>query len=306
MPGRSESEIKDVNVRYHDAAAAEYDTKWGVDFGPGGQAQVLNKVQKALGRPPGRFERALEIGAGTGYFSLNLAQTAVVAEAVATDISPGMVAQVRRSAERLEVRVEAEVAAADDLPFPTGSFDLVVGHAVLHHLPDLARAFSEFRRVLRPGGSVVFCGEPSRQGDRLAAVPKRFGMVAAPVWRRVVRAGPRRDPLPGPDGHEQSVQAELEPRVDVRTFSPGELLDLTRGAGFEDVRVTGEELAANAFGWVSRTLESTAEPDQVPFAWQLFAHRGYLALQKLDQALLEPRLPAWAFYNLLLSGRAPT
>ena len=47
-------EIRDVNTRYHDAAAAEYDAKWGIDFGEIGRAQVLGKLRKALGgRAPG-------------------------------------------------------------------------------------------------------------------------------------------------------------------------------------------------------------------------------------------------------------
>ena len=48
-------EIRDVNTRYHDVAAAEYDAKWGIDFGAIGQAQVLGKLRKALrGASPGR------------------------------------------------------------------------------------------------------------------------------------------------------------------------------------------------------------------------------------------------------------
>ena len=69
--------------------------------------------------------------------------------------------------------------------------------------------------------------------------------------------------------------------------------------------MSGEELAASMFGWVNRTLESTAEPDEVPWAWRQYAYRGYLALQAVDRAVLEPRLPAALFYNLLLSARKP-
>src|SRR5919198_799359 len=42
-------------------------------------------------------------------------------------------------------------AEAEELPFADSSFDLVFGHAVLHHIPDPKRAFGEFARVLRPG-----------------------------------------------------------------------------------------------------------------------------------------------------------
>ena len=55
--------------------------------------------------------------------------------------------------------------------------------------------------------------------------------------------------------------------------------------------MSGEELAASLFGWVNRTLEASADPDDVPWAWRVYAHRGYLALQSLDRSLLEPRLP---------------
>jgi hypothetical protein len=64
---RTADDIRDVNTRYHDVAAASYDSKWGIDFGPIGQAQVLGKVSKLLGSELQRgYGRSLEIGAGTG------------------------------------------------------------------------------------------------------------------------------------------------------------------------------------------------------------------------------------------------
>jgi hypothetical protein len=75
--------------------------------------------------------------------------------------------------------------------------------------------------------------------------------------------------------------------------------------GLQDVRLSGEELLANWFGWVNRTLEATAEPGDVPWAWRLYAYRGYLLLQRLDRRLLEPRLPPAIFYNLMLAARRP-
>src|SRR5207247_9672420 len=74
-PTLTAQEIREANERYHDVAADGYDSKWGIDFAETGARQVLSKLEKALGEPPGHFRRSLEIGAGTGYFSLNLAQS---------------------------------------------------------------------------------------------------------------------------------------------------------------------------------------------------------------------------------------
>jgi SAM-dependent methyltransferase len=299
-PTTSPEHIKDVNTRYHDAAAHEYDAKWGIDFGAVGQRQVRLKLDKALGGLDGhRFGDALEIGSGTGYFSLNLVQLGVVERLTATDISPEMLRRLAATAEALGLRDITTVATeAEQLPFEDESFDLVFGHAVLHHIPDLERAFAEFRRVLRPDGVVAFAGEPSRYGDRLAALPKRAGLLAAPAWRRAVGARGRAVPEA-----EQSEGHSLEGEVDVHAFAPADLRRLLREAGFEQRRVGGEELLANAWGWGLRTVESSAEPDSVPYRWRRFAFASYIALQGVDTRVLEPYLPAELFYNLLVSGR---
>jgi SAM-dependent methyltransferase len=297
---QSAERIRDANVRYHDLAAEHYDSKWGINYGEVGQAQVAGKLRKALGHEPRRYPRALEIGAGTGYFSLNLLRAGVVGEAVATDISPGMLRKLKQSAEELGLPVETAACEAAELPFEDDSFDLVFGHAVLHHLPDLEGAFREFRRVLRPGGVVAFCGEPSYYGDRISAWPKRGANALAPLWRALMGAGPR----PSNNGNGSREEARLEQLVDVHAFTPAQLASHAQAAGFGQVRVSGEELAASLFGWANRTLEASADPLDVPWAWRVYAYRGYLLLQTLDRSLLEPRLPAALFYNLLISARA--
>jgi SAM-dependent methyltransferase len=301
-PTASAEHIKDVNTRYHDAAAEGYDAKWGIDFGPIGQRQVAAKLAKALGGLDGRgFGEGLEIGSGTGYFSLNLVQLGILERLTATDISPGMLRRLATTAAELGLeQVRTVRTEAEQLPFEAESFDLVFGHAVLHHVPDLERAFAEFGRVLRPGGVLAFAGEPSRYGDRLAALPKRTGTVLAPAWRRLLGASRRAVPEA-----ECSGGHALEGEVDVHAFAPADLRRLLREAGFEQRRVGGEELLASAWGWALRTVESSAEPDSVPVRWRSFAFRSYVALQKVDTGLLEPHLPAELFYNLLVSARKP-
>jgi ubiquinone/menaquinone biosynthesis C-methylase UbiE len=296
-PALDADQIRDANTRYHDVAADHYDAKWGIDFGDVGRAQVTAKVRKALRGEPRRYRRSLEIGAGTGYFTLNLLGAGLIEEATCTDISPGMLATLSANARRLGLEVATRQADAERLPFADERFDLVLGHAVLHHIPDLERAFAEFERVLAPGGTLLFAGEPSRYGDRLARVPKRFASAIAPLWRRAIGAGP----VPRAAGADPD--AALEGVVDVHAFAPGQLSRAARAAGFTDVHVGGEELLANWFGWTNRTLEATADPDQVPWAWRMYAYRGYLLLQELDRRLLEPRLPPAIFYNLMVTAR---
>jgi len=291
--------IRDVNTRYHDGAAAQYDAKWGIDWGDVGADQVRQKLEKLLGRPLPTYGRSLEIGAGTGYFTLHMLKAGIVQEAVATDISPGMIEALQKNATEQGLQVEALVADAERLPFEDESFDLVLGHAVLHHIPDLERAFSEFHRVLRPGGVILFAGEPSRNGDKLATVPKQAAHRLSPLWRRAIKA------RPAEHGHDDggAENHALESQVDVHAFVPAELRAPIDAAGFEKVDVRGEELAANWFGWFNRGLEASARDEDVPWGWKMYAFKGYLFFQKVDRRLLEGRLPAGIFYNLMVVAR---
>ena len=238
VPTLDTERIRDANIRYHDAAARGYDSKWAIDFGEIGAGQVLGKLSKALGRRPGRYARALEIGAGTGYFSLNLARQGVIGHAVATDISPGMLERLAQTAQELGVDVDTRQADAESLPFPDGSFDLVLGHAVLHHLPGLDRALAEFHRVLAPGGTLAFMGEPSAHGDRLAAMPKRLGALLEPAWRRAMRATPtaerrigtaRRGDLRRPRGARRRAHVHARRPAGARARAPASPTCACRG-----------------------------------------------------------------------------
>ncbi len=104
----------------------------------------------------------------------------------------------------------------------------------------------------------------------------------------------------GADNHE------LERHVDVHAFVPtGPRARRRTAPASTDVRVRGEELLANYFGWANRTLEASADPDTIPIAWRDYAFRGYLLLQKVDRRALEPWLPPAVFYNLMLGARRP-
>jgi SAM-dependent methyltransferase len=91
--------------------------------------------------------RVLEIGAGTG---LNVEHYPQGADVVYTEPD-------RHMAKRLRARgVEVTEASAGHLPFPDGSFDTVVSTLVLCTVPDVAGSLREIRRVLAPGGRLLF------------------------------------------------------------------------------------------------------------------------------------------------------
>ena len=304
-PTATAEHIKDVNTRYHDAAADEYDAKWGIDFGEIGQrAGARRSWPRRWAGSTGRPSATRSRSAPAPATSRSTCSSSGVIERPDRDrhlardaATPGGDRRARSASRRDTVATEAE-----ELPFEDESFDLVFGHAVLHHIPDLDARLRRVppRAAARRRDRLLRRALPLRRPPGGAAEARRHCPGARPGAALVGAApsAPCRRPS-SRDGHA------LEGEVDVHAFAPADLRRLLREAGFEDRRVGGEELLANAWGWGLRTVESSAEPESVPLRWRRFAFRSYIALQGVDTRLLEPRLPAELFYNLLVSGRKP-
>lgn len=101
-------------------------------------------------------KHVLEVGSGYGRFATYLSKLG--ARVTAIDVGPDLCAATRALAEANGVTCEVATANAKSLPFRTGSFDVVIGLAVLHHLsePEAARAIADSHRVLAPHGVAVF------------------------------------------------------------------------------------------------------------------------------------------------------
>jgi ubiquinone/menaquinone biosynthesis C-methylase UbiE len=289
-----------ANVLYHDAAAPTYDRKWAISFDRRCIEYVGDRAEWMLGQR--RFDRALDVGVGTGFFLLNLWQAGFVGEAHGCDLSPGMLAACAENARVIGCDVRLRTGDAERLPYPDGSFDLVVGHAFLHHVPDPARAFAEAHRVLAPGGSLLVAGEPTRIGDRLAKAAGRVTYGAARAVSSLVPSLRRPPPAPA-ETERDRILRDLEWHVDLHTFDPVELARMAREAGFSDVRVETEELLSSLFGWAVRTLESQAPPGLLGTWWQVAAYRGYQALYRVDRSVLYRVAPRGVFHHLLVAGR---
>jgi ubiquinone/menaquinone biosynthesis C-methylase UbiE len=96
---------------------------------------------------------ALDAGCGTGFLSLALAARGHRVTGV--DFAPAMLAEARRKAAEGGAAVRFEEADAEQLPFASGSFDLVVSRHVLWTLPHPEAAIDEWIRLLRPGGRLA-------------------------------------------------------------------------------------------------------------------------------------------------------
>jgi ubiquinone/menaquinone biosynthesis C-methylase UbiE len=143
----------------------------------------------------------LEIGGGTGA---NLAHYRNVDRVTIAEPDPFMRNRIGPKLDEARVPVEVSAAGAEALPYPDGSFDTVVSTLVLCTVPDQEAALDEVRRVLRPGGRLLFiehvraAGSAARWQDRLE-----------PLWRRL---------LAGCHPNRDTVAAIEEAGFEIETF----------------------------------------------------------------------------------------
>jgi ubiquinone/menaquinone biosynthesis C-methylase UbiE len=297
------SDPKLANVLYHDWEADSYDEKWSISYDERCIDYAVGRFRSVAGERDWPYEHAMELGCGTGFFLLNLMQGGVIKKGSVTDLSPGMVRVALRNATQLGLDVDGRVADAERIPYEDNSFDLVVGHAVLHHIPDLPAAFTEILRVLKPGGRFVFAGEPTKIGDWYA---RRLGRAVWWLTTSVTRLEPLRAwRRPQAELDESSRAAALEAVVDIHTFDPTALEHLVRTAGAVGVRAKTEELSAALFGWPVRTFEAAVPPEKLGLRWKLFAYKSWLRLSWLDERVLRHLAPRALFYNVMITGTKP-
>jgi hypothetical protein len=158
-------------------------------------------------------------------------------------------------------------------------------------------------RVLRAGGRLVICGEPTRLGDRVARRLSRATWWAA---TRITHLPPLRArwARPTEELDDSSRVAALEAVVDLHTFDPTALAATVRRAGGHGVRTVTEELTAAWWGWPVRTFEAAVPAQRLGPRWRTFAYRSWVGLSRLDRAL-RPLVPAALYYNLSVTATKP-
>ena len=101
-------------------------------------------------------ERVLDLGSGAGTDSLIAAQmVGPTGSVIGIDMTPAMLSKARGAAAETGVsNVEFVESEAEHLPFPDGSFDVVISNGVIDLIPDKDAVFAELYRVLTPGGRI--------------------------------------------------------------------------------------------------------------------------------------------------------
>ena len=159
-------------------------------------------------------EKILEVGCGTGTLTLAAKKAGGAGSLVCgIDIAPDMVETARSKALKAGAEIDFRVARIQEIPFATGTFDLVLSSLMLHHVPgdDAKRqGMQEVLRVLRPGGRllIVDVAPPANHLLRgLATLLVGHGMMAHGVGEyrgllesvgfAAVETGPTKSPFLG-------------------------------------------------------------------------------------------------------------
>jgi SAM-dependent methyltransferase len=141
-----------VQRRFYERTAGRYDRKFLRSTWPRNQEVkarfVLDELRGA--------RTVLEVGSGTGQIAAELLARDGSLEYVGVDLSSAMLDVARARLAVYGARATLRESSAASIPAGDGSFDAAFGVDVLHHVEDREAVLRELRRVVRPGGRVVF------------------------------------------------------------------------------------------------------------------------------------------------------
>jgi ubiquinone/menaquinone biosynthesis C-methylase UbiE len=144
--------VKTQVASHWDRRAAHFDEDFGHSIGSPAERAAWDRILDLV-IPKGGPLDALDVGCGTGFLALELA--AHRHRVTGIDFAPAMVARAREKVAAQGLAARFDQGDAEHLPYPNGSFDLVISRHVLWTLPHPEAALDEWLRVLRPGGRLA-------------------------------------------------------------------------------------------------------------------------------------------------------
>lgn len=111
----------------------------------------LHEIERFL--PEGRSLNILDVGTGTGFFAILLAEKGHRVEGI--DLTPAMLEEARTLARQRNLDITFREMDAQNLAYPDGTFDVVISRNLTWTLPDPERAYASWFRVLKPGGVLL-------------------------------------------------------------------------------------------------------------------------------------------------------
>lgn len=208
--------------------------------------RVLDRARLEAG------ERLLDVGAGDGLIAFGALERG--AEVVFSDVSDDLLNHARELAEAMGLadRCRFVHASADDLaPFRDGEFNVVTTRSVLIYVEDKPGAFSEFFRVLRPGGRISLFEPINRFGSSFRTEDTFWGYDASGFEDLAARLN--------------RVYAELQPDSDpMLDFDERDLVELVAAAGFVEVHLEYEADLQPAQPHAWETWVSAAGNPKIP------------------------------------------
>lgn len=110
-------------------------------------------LREILQRLPEGKKKILDVGCGSGFFSILLARRGY--DVIGTDLTPEMVVNAKKLAHKEGVSCRFRVMDAEELDFADETFDAVISRNLTWTLPDAEKAYQEWKRVLKPGGILL-------------------------------------------------------------------------------------------------------------------------------------------------------
>ena len=194
---------------------------------PDAYARFMGRYSEPLGAEfadaagVGGVQRALDVGCGPGALTAHLVSRLGVDRVCAVDPSSSFVDAMKSRFPGIDVRL----AAAEDLPFEAGSFDVTLAQLVVPFMTDSVLGLTEMARVTVPGGTVGACVWDLGPNER--------GPISL-LWRMVRELDPDAQDESDLAGVRQDQLASLFQRAQIRDIEPSELTVRVTYGSFDD------------------------------------------------------------------------